>query len=79
MDDKHPIDVASRIVGSQVALALALGVSKGAVSQWKDDGRQVPAEHCPDIERLTGGVVRCEELRPDIAWGVLRAPEAKAA
>lgn len=70
--DRHPVDIASSIVGSQVALALALGVSKGAVSQWKDDERRVPAEHCPAIERLTGGAVRCEDLRPDIDWAVLR-------
>ncbi len=40
---------------------------------WKKRGR-VPAEHCPAIERATGGAVRCEDLRPDIEWGVLRAP-----
>jgi hypothetical protein len=49
------------------------GISKGAVSQWKLPGRQVPAEHCPAIERLTGGEVRCEDLRPDVDWAYLRA------
>ncbi len=39
---------------------------------WKKRGN-VPAEHCPAIERATG--VRCEELRPDVAWSVLRKPE----
>ncbi len=68
----HPIDRAAKIVGSQTALAVALGVTKAAVGQWKDEGRRVPAEHCPAIERLTGGAVRCEELRPDVAWDVLR-------
>lgn len=53
-------------------LARKLGRTRGAVNQWK---KQVPAEVCPEIERLTG--VRCEELRPDVAWGVLREP-AKA-
>jgi DNA-binding transcriptional regulator YdaS (Cro superfamily) len=47
-------------------------VTKGAVWQWLDDGRKVPAEHCPAIERATDGAVRCEELRPDIDWAVLR-------
>lgn len=74
--DRHPIDIASDIVGSQVALASALGVSKGAVSQWKDDERRVPAEHCPAIERATRGAVRCEDLRPDIDWAVLREQAA---
>ena len=58
-------------------MATLLGVTKAAVNQWKDAGRKVPAEHCPLIERATGGVVRCEHLRPDIEWAVLR--EAKAA
>lgn len=43
-------------------------VSKASVSRWKKEG--VPAEVCPDIEALTG--VRCEDLRPDVNWSVLR-------
>lgn len=73
---EHPVDRAAKVVGSQTALANALGVTKAAVGQWKDDGRRVPAEHCPSIERLTSGAVRCEELRPDVAWNVLRAQAA---
>ncbi len=69
---EHPLERAARLLGSQVALANALGVTKAAVGQWRDPGRRVPAEHCPHIERLTGGEVRCEELRPDVAWSVLR-------
>jgi DNA-binding transcriptional regulator YdaS (Cro superfamily) len=72
MDDRHPIDLAAAIVGSQSALAKLLGVTKAAVFQWKDSSRQVPAEYCPVIERLTRGRVRCEQLRPDIEWGVVR-------
>jgi len=80
----HPIDEAARIVGSQVALAGHLKVTKAAVNQWKLDGRKVPAEHCPAIERLTAGAVRCEDLRPDVDWGYLRqvttsAPEQEVA
>lgn len=40
-----------------------------AIYQWKREGR-VPAEYCPDIEATTG--VRCEDLRPDVNWSVLR-------
>ena len=68
----HPIDEAAEIVGSQASLAEKLGVSRSALNQWKDEGRRVPAEHCPDIEELTDGRVRCESLRPDIPWSVLR-------
>lgn len=70
MANKHPIDKAAAVIGSKAALARALNVTKAAVGQWKAEGRNVPAEHCPDIERLTG--VTCEELRPDVNWSVLR-------
>ncbi len=80
---EHPIDRAARVIGSQVALAKVLGVTKAAVGQWKDPGRRVPAEHCPTIEKLTqemskspADVVTCEQLRPDVPWGVLRTPPA---
>lgn len=66
------IERAAQLLGSQSALADLCGVSKGAVSQWKEPGRRVPAEYCPLIERATDGAVRCEQLRPDVAWDVLR-------
>lgn len=73
---EHAIDRAARIIGSQAALAAALGVTRAAIPQWKDQGRRVPAEHCPVIERLTDGQVTCEQLRPDIEWSVLRTAPA---
>jgi DNA-binding transcriptional regulator YdaS (Cro superfamily) len=82
--EKHPIDRAAEVLGSQVALAKLLGVSKGAVGQWREPDRRVPAEHCPVIERETrakaaevgdpSAVVTCEQLRPDVEWSVLRTP-----
>ena len=75
--EQHPVEKAAAIVGSQAALAAALSVTKAAVSQWKDADRKVPAEHCPAIERLTNGEVRCEDLRPDIEWAVLRLPDGR--
>lgn len=74
-----PLEEAARIIGSQVALATHLGVTKAAVGQWKLEGRKVPAEHCPVIERLTDGQVRCEDLRPDIDWAYLRNAPPRAA
>lgn len=59
--------------GGISAMARALGLSShGVVHQWRLN--RVPAEHCPDIEALTG--IRCEELRPDINWAVLRCNHA---
>lgn len=57
---------------TQSALGEMLGVSQGAIGQWKLDGRRIPAEHCPAIERLSNRSVTCEELRPDIDWAYLR-------
>jgi DNA-binding transcriptional regulator YdaS (Cro superfamily) len=72
MTAEEALDRASEIVGSMQTLGEKLGVTKGAVGQWKLPGRRVPAEHCPAIERLTSGAVRCEYLRPDVDWGVVR-------
>ncbi|WP_082577697.1 helix-turn-helix domain-containing protein [Massilia sp. Root1485] len=79
MTAEEALDQASEIVGSMQALGEKLGVTKGAVGQWKLPGRRVPAEHCPAIERLTSGVVRCEDLRPDVDWAIVRAtPDRKS-
>lgn len=71
------IERAIKVLGSQAALATALGVKQPTVSEWLRGDRKVPAERCPQIERATSGAVRCEDLRPDVQWGVLRdgAPE----
>lgn len=63
--------------GGQAALASAIGVKQQNVWNWlnRNEGR-VPAEYCPLIERATGGAVRCEDLRPDVAWDVLRLQSA---
>ena len=73
-----PLDRAVKMVGPQALLASALGVTKSAIGQWKEEGRRVPAEHCPVIERLTAGAVRCEELRPDIEWSVQRTADLRS-
>lgn len=82
----HPIDKAADIIGSQTALAAVLGVSKGAVSQWKDEDRRVPAAHCVAIEQQTKGAVTRRDLRPDdwhLIWPELakvrKAKEVKEA
>jgi len=66
---ESPLEEAINRAGGVGALASRIGVAPSAPSMWKQRGR-VPAEHCPSIERETG--VRCERLRPDVAWEVLR-------
>lgn len=71
MDPKAALEKAIALAGTQTAFAAALGptIKTGHVYHWLKQGR-LPAEHCPIVEEVFG--VRCEELRPDVAWGVLR-------
>ena len=69
----NAIKHACEILGSQKALAEALGVTSGAISQWADGRARF--EHVIKIEMLTHGVVPCEELRPDVDWQYLRATD----
>ena len=69
---------AIEIAGGQSALARAIGGSAQTVNNWIKR-QSIPAEHCPSIERATNGVVRCEDLRPDVEWSVLRASSRQAA
>lgn len=65
--------------GGAAKLAAALHVSIQRLSNWVERG--VPAERCPEIEQYTreiGSVVTCEELRPDVNWGVLRGTAVPA-
>jgi DNA-binding transcriptional regulator YdaS (Cro superfamily) len=69
---ENAIKTACKEVGGQSRLADLVGVSPQAVSQWLTGRRPIPAERCPLIERATHGAVRCEDLRPDVDWAVLR-------
>lgn len=69
---------AIKLAGGQIALARSMGYAPQAINNWLARGN-VPAEHCPAIEAATLGLVRCEDLRPDVAWSVLRAGHEQAA
>lgn len=75
--NKTGLDKAIEVAGGPGKLAAALGVTPQVVTNWR--ARGVPAEQCPLIERKTrllGNAVLCEELRPDVAWAVLREQSA---
>lgn len=74
---------AVELLGSQLALAKALGVTPVTVNQWvrpngANSSRPVPPKQCVRIEALTGGEVTRRELRPDDwrdIWPELAAKE----
>jgi DNA-binding transcriptional regulator YdaS (Cro superfamily) len=61
------------IVGCQAKMARLLNMKPPTINQWIHLVKQIPAERCPEIEKLTNGTVKCEELRPDIDWAYLRS------
>jgi DNA-binding transcriptional regulator YdaS (Cro superfamily) len=72
--EKLALRKAADLVGGQAAMANLLGYQdRRNVWPWFATRRAIPAEHCPALERATAGAVRCEDLRPDVDWAVLRA------
>lgn len=53
--------------GGATAVATLLGgsVKRQNVEYWVKVG-EIPAEHCPALERAYG--VPCEQVRPDLSW-----------
>ena len=58
--------------GSGAALARKINVPSVLITQWKKGIQRVPADKCLLIECVTNQQVRCEDLRPDLAWFVVR-------
>lgn len=75
---ENSIEQAVRLAGGQTAMANALGVSPQAVQQWEKRGI-VPADKCPEIEKLLNGQVRCEALNTKVDWAYIRSCGAKRA
>ena len=69
---KQALETAIGMAGGLSAFAEAVKApSPNAVKAWKQSG-SIPASYCPAIERETNHVIRCEQLRPDVDWAVLR-------
>lgn len=88
---KAALRKAASVCGGQSAIATLLGYpDRRHVWPWFNTDRLFPSEHCPIVERETRRIaaergdpsliVTCEELRPDVAWEVLRlqsSPQAQ--
>lgn len=54
------------------AFACRCGTSVGQLKQVAYGNRRASAGLAVCLDRETGGVIRCEALRPDIDWAYLR-------
>ena len=62
-EQEHALDRAAIEAGGRANLSNVLGVSLGALGNWKIRG--VPIERCYAVERATNGAVTRKDLRPD--------------
>ncbi|MCO8625983.1 helix-turn-helix domain-containing protein [Burkholderia multivorans] len=63
---------AVKAAGGASALAVHLGLSRGAIYDFIRRGNFAP-EHCPEIEKFSGGKVKCETLNTTVDWAYLRS------
>lgn len=68
----NSIPEAIRHAGGPAKVARQCGVSVQAVCFWRDGHRTLPAEHCITLEKMSNGLVRCEDMRPEVDWAYLR-------
>lgn len=55
------------------AIAHKCGIGYDYLYQVLTGRKKGTAELCIQIEKATSGVVRCEDLRPDVDWAYLRS------
>lgn len=59
--------------GGQMAMAKALGVTQGAVSQWIRGEKTISPKMVLHIVKLVGFTVPPESLNPDFPWDIARS------
>ena len=63
----NTIDQLIQHFGNQNTLAQKLGLSQGAVSQWRTDKSKISPENALKIEKITDGKFRAVDLCPRLA------------
>ncbi|WP_175784622.1 YdaS family helix-turn-helix protein [Burkholderia ambifaria] len=71
-DRQAELRAAVRLAGGASAIAEHLGLSRGAIYDFIRRGNFSP-EHCPEIEKFSGGKVKCEILNTTVDWAYLRS------
>lgn len=60
------LERAIEILGTQYALAHAIGAKQQHISYWVNKGKSVPAKYAISIERATNGQVTRSEICPEV-------------
>jgi DNA-binding transcriptional regulator YdaS (Cro superfamily) len=68
---KNPAKVV-RFFGSKSAVARALNVAAPTAHAWMNNSSPLPVWRCLEIELLTDGAVKAEELNVNLDWKLLR-------
>lgn len=63
--EKKALDALIEHMGGQASLARFVGVSRQSVNEWVNRGR-ISATAAIDVERITSGVFKKEDLRPAV-------------
>ncbi|MBR8188588.1 helix-turn-helix domain-containing protein [Burkholderia vietnamiensis] len=71
-DRQAELRAAVKLAGGASAIAEHLGLSRGAIYDFIRRGNFSP-EHCPEIEKFSGGKVKCEILNTTVDWAYLRS------
>ncbi len=66
------IKQAIETAGGVAAVASLFSIRPVSIYEWIARG-WVPAEKCREIEKVTNGAVRCEDLNSKVDWAYLRA------
>ena len=71
MTPQYAFKEAIAFFGSKTALAKKLQIRPWSVHKWNEN--KIPYERCLEIEDLTNGLVKADDLRPDMNWALLRS------
>lgn len=75
MSQKTYFSKACEDLGGREAVALLVGVSRGAVDQCARGERPVPPAWCVEIESESRGKYTCKLLNPDVCWTRVPDPD----
>lgn len=61
----HMSKITVKDLGGPTRVARVLGLAAPSVHGWRNG---IPADHCPALERESGGNFTVEQMRPDVRW-----------